>query len=277
MASKSPVPLGRFGKLPLELRREIFRLLLPASFRQVYAITKVGLIYVRELSSPKPQFLQATKQLREEMLQSMVADGICKVRIDLATITTNSVDLFWANNNSAHRKIFFKVPPCTLLEMSIVPPFPRTAEDFAQVRKNVQVFVETLNNSTCDIIPKMSVKLEHQESGGGFQCGVNDFAMLMGPFSRLKKQCRAVMIYRTTWWYSFAPKIEQQCNLIESAISGSHESKKLFTFQQRIIDIKLPLCLFEAEEKRLTFRAWPSSRPRGNMDIKTIGLVMSAC
>ncbi|KAK3716231.1 hypothetical protein LTR37_006676 [Vermiconidia calcicola] len=130
-----------------------------------------------------------------------------------------------------------------MLDLVIIPPFPRSVEAFVQVRSNVHRVVEALNKSKCDIFPKLSVRLEHQLNGGGSLCGHNDFAMLMGPLLNLRKPCRALMIYRTTGFYTFSPRIEEQCDLIETAVTGSQASKKQLAYQQLMIDLKLPLCL----------------------------------
>lgn len=236
--------LGSLSRLPPEVRLMVFKLLLPENFRQVYQVTDDAIALDRKSSSPNPRFLWISKQVHDEIVQSMMTDTTCRVRIESDKITTNFIDSFRTVQNSKARAAAFQLPACNLLDVTIIPPFPRSAEAFVHTRRNVHLFVEALNNARCDIIPKMSVRLEHQECGGGFRCDYNDFSMLMGPLYKLHKPCRAVMIYRTNGYFSFASKIEVQCDTIEKALGGSEEARRVFDFQQCMLDIKLPLCMF---------------------------------
>ena len=275
MANSTPDSLGHLSRLPAEVRLLIFKSLLPDNFRQVYTVTDDGIAPDRQQNSPNPHFLRVSKQVHDEIVQAMMTDATCKVRIESTKITTNFIDCFRRAHSPQFGMTSFQLPACNMLDITIVPPFPRTTKEFVETRRNVQLFVEALNSATCDVLPKMSVRLEHQRNGGGFRCEYNDFAMLMGPLSKLQKRCRGVMIYRTTGWYSFAAKIEKQCDLVEKAVTGSKEASKLFTFQQRMLDIKLPLCMFQSEEHFLN--RFDSQRQRAALDPKTAAKVLGGC
>lgn len=235
--------LGNLNVLSPEMRSEIFKWLLPESFQQVYSITDTGLVYAPHLSSPEPQFLFTSNALRNEMLQAQLADRACQVKISKGTVSTNFIPSPSRKQHMQADMTAMRLPRCNMLEITIVPPSPRDLERFYKVRRNVQLFVNTLNYSGRDISPPITIRLEHQDKG--VLCGYNDFAMLVGPLSRLQKPCRAVMAYRTTGFHTFVPKIERRCDLIEAAIGGSREARKLLTFQQLMLDVKLPLCEFE--------------------------------
>ena len=274
MASSTLNTLGDFDRLPPEVRLLIFDLLFPETFRQVYTVTDNGIVPDRRRSS-NPCFLRVSKQVHDEILQAMLTDTTCKVRIDLETITTNFIGSFRKIHYPHPGVTSFRLPACKMLDITIIPPSPRNTRDFVQTRKAVQQFVDIVNNSTCDILPKTLVRLEHQANGGGFRCGYNDFAMLMGPLSKLQKPCRGGMIYRTTGWYSFAPDIERQCDLIERAVAGSEEANMLFTYQQRMLDVKLPLCMFESNEQFQN--RFNEHRQRAALDSKAAAAILGAC
>ena len=228
--------LGDFQKLPTEIRLEIYKYLTPEDFQQEYEFTPSGLAFWGQ-SSHNPPILETCKGLRAEMLAGTF-DSVRTVTIDLERITTNFI-------TSQGILAPDEIGLCHLLEITIVRPSPRMAVDFARLRSNVHTFVAILNKSSCKILPRLAVRLD---SDGGFCCGYSDFALLMGPFSKLTKPCRAVMMYRSRS-FGFSPGIERQCNLLEAALSGisgnseAEKDKDILAYQQFMLDIKVPLAL----------------------------------
>ena len=244
--SSKPTPLGTLAKLPTELRLDIFNRILPEDFKQVYNITGSGFVYCPHQSSPKPRYFNISRQIREEM--TAAKSNHRKVTIGLRTITTD----FIANTNTNDAKtsvlVADELTACTMLEITIVRPSPRSVTGFAQLRSNVHDFVDLLLKSTA-IIPKLAVRLEYSHPVDRGQCGSSDFAVLMGPFFRLRtKPCRGVMMYRTTGSPIWSPEIEQQCDLIEHTIKAASDTN-ILQYQQYMLDIKIalifPLCDLE--------------------------------
>lgn len=247
--SRTNAALGDFSMLPAELRLEVFKGLLPDSFEQVYTVTEAGMVFAPDLSSPEPPFLRLNNMLRYEMLQAMKTDGVCKFRIDAETIKTNFLVLD-KNQRTQFKISSCHLPKCEKLEMSIAIPSPRLLEDFMKVRRSVQLLVQALNNVSDSTTRNLSIRLEHPADEGCSSRGYNDFAMLMGPLLKLEKMFRFAKICRTTVPVP-APKVERQCVLMEEAITGREPARKLVTFQQLMLDIKLPLCQL-MDPRRLT-------------------------
>ena len=283
MSWSSPAPnaLGTLKTFPPEVRAAIFKRLLPEDFRQVFTVVDSKIVYAPLLSSPEPSFLSSSKEMRAEIVDVSMVDGTCTVEIDSERISTNFLATRWMIapspkmilERSQPDYLSFQLPTCKIFEIIIVPPFPRSTEEFLVARRNVELFVETLNNSKSDFIPKLSVRLQHQHNGG-CRCGYNDFAMLMGPLSKLRKRCRAVMIYRTTGFHTFVPDIEKQCDLIEQAVAGSPEAQKLLAYQQYMLEIKLPLSRIDYP---LSIPQWVQQQPRVVPDQSSAARVLRAC
>lgn len=199
-----PTPLGTLAKLPTELRLDIFKRILAQDFKQVYKITESGFVYCPEQSSPKPRYFNISRQVCDEMMAAR--SNHRRVSIGLRTITTD----FIANvnvNDTTSILAANELTASTMLEVTIVRPSPRSATGFAQLRSNVHDFVDLLSSST-SMIPKLAVRLGYSHRVDRGVCGYNDFAVLMGPFYRLRaKPCRGIMMYRTTGkllWITFA-------------------------------------------------------------------------
>ena len=180
--------------------------------------------------------LQTSKHLRGEMLAGTV-DSIRKVRIDGQAVTTNFI---------ARQGILApdEIGLCKLLEITIVRPSPRSAVGFAKLRSNVHAFVDILNKSGCKMLPRLAARLDSGKNTTS--CEYNDFALLMGPFSKLTKPCRAVMMYRSGGFFGFSPTIERLCDLLEAAISGTRHAesaRNILAYQQFMLDIKIPFTL----------------------------------
>ena len=75
----------------------------------------------------------------------------------------------------------------------------------------------------------------------------------MGPFTKLQKPCKAVMLYRTTGFPWLNAGIEDYCARLEEAINGSNETKQALLFEQIMIDLLLPLSFYKASESRETY------------------------
>jgi hypothetical protein len=193
--SSKPTPLGTLAKLPTELRLDIFQRLLPEDLEQVYTITESGFVFRPAQSSPKPRYFNISRQIRDEM--TAARSNHRRVSIGLRTITTD----FIANTTTKDNPSVLaasELTACMMLEVTIVRPSPRSATGFAQLRSNVHEFVDLLSSST-SIIPRLAVRLGYSHGVDRGLCGYNDFAVLMGPFYRLRaKPCRGVMMYRTT-------------------------------------------------------------------------------
>jgi hypothetical protein len=126
------------------------------------------------------------------------------------------------------------------------------------------------------MLPRLAVRLDSDE--GTTTCGYNDFALLMGPFSKLAKPCRAVMMCRSGGFFGFSPTIERQCDLLEAAISGTsgnsdaENARNVLAYQQFMLDIKVPSALLAClTDREIT--------PKENKELymKSAARVMEAC
>lgn len=236
--------LGNFAKFPPEIRTDIFRCLLPDNFSQVYHIHKSTFILRRAGSSPHPTCFRLSKQLRSEILGASNVDREHKIIVRLRGLETNFIANQPIGSDTTARTLLAAhgITACNMLNITIMLPTPRSAKGFAQLRSNVHDLVEMLNEAPePDILPKLTVRLEYsQEVDRGF-CAYNDFSLLMGPFYRLRKPCRAVMMYRTTGSMTFTPAIEEQCNLLEESLKGGAVVRSTLKYQQCNLEIKLSM------------------------------------
>lgn len=234
--------LGNFEKLPTELRLDIFERLWPTDFRQVFTITHNTIQFSPRESSATPTFLQTSKQLCAEGLAAVKGGRNCKLWIGLNSITTNFIT-DPANHSGTSIFAMNEIANCKLLEINIQRPSPCTAYGFALLRSNVHGLVDFLNNTSCKTLPKVTLRIQDTSDRGGVLCGYNDFAILIGPFTRLIKPVSAIMVYRTTGCAVFSPGIERQCDLLEQSIGSPGKARNLARFQQCNLEIKLPLAV----------------------------------
>ena len=84
----------------------------------------------------------------------------------------------------------------------------------------------------------------------------NDFAMLMGSFSRLEKHCTLATVSRDAG-FSYDARIDEHCELQEKHLNGDCHARKSLRFQQSILDLRIPVVQLK---RRLAHHQWDHDR-----------------
>ncbi|KAK4544444.1 hypothetical protein LTR36_004335 [Oleoguttula mirabilis] len=259
--------LGTLVTLPPELRLLVFSHVVTADFRQLISFEGPhdALDSRQRSSAHHLSVLYASRALRQEAVESLMSDRVCKITIGLSISTTNFPlrDYLLQPGRQSEAVIFPTFTACKSLEIIVEIPYPRTAVDIATVRRNVRRVVALLNASGY-ALPRLHASLggEHHESE---MYTYNDYSMLLGPLSRLDNVRRGcVLCCSSPLTPGFVdPKCLQQCNLIEAAVTGDTEQRQKLLQQQCLFDIKLPLALYQDKED-LVIR-FGSSKPQGHI------------
>lgn len=204
-------------------------------------------------TDPLPALFLTSTTICHEMIHSVMSGRTCNIWINAYFIHSDfllhtpmepiSTGIRYARHL---RKERLQLPLCQKLRLNITLPSPRNAEDFLQIRRNVATAVSWFNALENRTLPRMEVKLRlgpQDSDGSGVRCVYNDFAMLMGPLSKLIKPCTRAIVLRNTGWKSHNAEVERQSSLLENFLNGSADALKELTYQQSMLEVKLALCI----------------------------------
>lgn len=233
--------------LPPELRFKIYAYIVPVGLLQSYwldSVTKPNKIARSRRVNSIPSLLRVSRKILDEATDSLLKRH-CKVSISQDRIVANSpleaiVDAYRNPCQPITWEAKIQLSNCEKLSIVVEhPPSPRRVENFLQTRRVVDNVVGWLNSNS-DLTPShIEVKLAFDRQPDGFRGVWNDFAMLLGPLSKLDKPSAHAHVARPDA-RQLEVKIEQQCNGLEKILSNEFgEAKRVFEYQQTILDIRL--------------------------------------
>ncbi len=135
------------------------------------------------------------------------------------------------------------------LVFTISMPDIRRVEGSYQIRRNVAKVVQILNRQAQETDKKRSkiiVKFAARYEFLLFNFSLNDFSMVVAPFLRLKsdrydsfkiEHLPRVMLHHA--------KLDTYCNYLEEAMRDGLDNTGPLFYQQAILDLKVPLCIYE--------------------------------
>lgn len=225
-----------------------------------------------------PALFRVSKWIFNEAIDSVLGDT-SEIRISDSEIITNfpletlltprSPDRV-ADGDMIIAEHRIQLPPCQTIEVTIQLP-PRAREGLILTRRNVAKVVDWLNTCDRQVLLNIKARLDFTLNGGGVNGVWNDFAILMGPLSKLRKRCTSAAVSRDTG-YSYNARIEEQCARLEAVLNGERgPARKAIVYQQSILDIRLPVkelkLYYERnewlEEESRVFHPFQKTDPRG--------------
>lgn len=184
----------RFGNLPPELRFKIYDYIVPGGLWQGYKLDEL----LREIRSGEPvrsrrigkipPLLRTSKWILDEALDSVFKrHGQIHIRNRASVVSNFPLEIILKEYSNPCREVLWEdniqLSRCEKLSITIEQPSsPRSAEQFLQTRRVVDRVVDWLN-SCSDLRPShVQVNLVFDQ-----QPLWNDFAILTGPLSKLKR------------------------------------------------------------------------------------------
>lgn len=180
-------PLGALGKLPNELRDEVYKHAFPRTFWQCYHTKRPGMTLLgMSHSSRLPGTLNISKAIRKEALASAYSDRSLVITIGTEVIAFN----FPLHPNLQAGQTLdstqARLPKSAEMFIGIQVPSPRSSLD-AAVRGNVGRIVALLNSIALNqILPPIRVSFKTNQETGSLQYYASDFEALLGPLADLR-------------------------------------------------------------------------------------------
>ncbi|KAM0716945.1 hypothetical protein Q7P37_006797 [Cladosporium fusiforme] len=257
---------GQLGKLPRELRAEIYKLALPQTFWQCYHSTSTGFKLLGSSHSDQtPNLIRTSSLIRKEFFDSayhgsnqptiIVGTSViaCNFPLEAGAVAGHTV-----NPDNAF------IPSTEELFIGVQTPSPRTIDGMAMVRVKVKEVVGLINIIAANRrIPPIRVSFETNKDTTGPLYRGSDFEMLLTPFRELRlpppdadlKYRLPLTIERALYPLQTDNLRIETCDMIESAIARPHRDHSRLTYRQMLIDVKLELALYapETTEKRCRY------------------------
>jgi hypothetical protein len=242
--------LGALGKLPKELRCEIYKHSFPRTFWQCYHIKRAGLTLLDVTHSSKlPGIFDVSKAVREEVLDSVCHNKALKIIIGTDVIAANFPLLADIQAGQTVDKTQSNLSAAAELSVGIQVPSPRCVMETAMVRVNVGRVVDLLNNiASKQSLPTIRVSFKTNDETAQLQYYRSDFEVLIGPFSKLNitlvtpdiRIRRPLSIDRLRP-YSSRDDRGETCDIIELVVRDRKANSVLLSYRQLMIDLGLEL------------------------------------
>ena len=180
-------PFGTLGKLPNELRDEVYKHAFPRTFWQCYHTKRPGMTLLgMSHSSRLPGTLNISKAIREEALASAYSDRSLVITIGTEVIAFNFPLRPTLQAGQTLDSTQARLPTSAELFIGIQVPSPRSSLD-AAVRDNVGRIVALLNGIALNqILPPIRVSFKTNQETGSLQYYASDFEALLGPLADLR-------------------------------------------------------------------------------------------
>ena len=181
-------PCGELGKLPRELRDEVYKHAFPRTFWQCYHTKLPGITLLDVThSSSLPGILNVSKTIREEALQSAFRDRSLVVTIGTDVIAFNFPLHPTLQAGQTLDSTQARLPKSAELFIGIQIPSPRTPVDTSAVRDNVKKVVALLNSVALNqTLPPVRVSFKTNQETSNLQYYASDFRTLLGPLADLE-------------------------------------------------------------------------------------------
>lgn len=180
--------LGDLGKLPKELRSEVYKHAVPRTFGQCYhtklpSITLLGMTH----SSRLREILNVSKAVREEVLDSAYCGRRLEVIIGTEVIAFNFPLLATLRAGQILDNTQATLPKSAELFLGVQVPSPRSSVDTSAVGVNIGRIVALLNTIALNqTLPPMRVSFKTNQETSSLQYYPSDFEALLSPLADLK-------------------------------------------------------------------------------------------
>lgn len=260
--------LGRLGKLPCEIRAEVYKhAFLPSfwqCFRKCSTPTDLALLGIQHSNSQTPELFRTSSAICAECLESVyigtnkptivIGSNViaCNFPVQAGMVADQVVD----GNKS-------QVPSAEELFIGIQAPSPRSIAAMAAVRLQVERVTHLINAISANHrVPPIRVSFETKNSRSF--CLRSNFEILMAPLYKLRlppvdenlKYRLPLLIERLMYPMESDTKRIETCNLIESAIEHPDRDHSRLIYRQLMIDVKLSLAICPNRVLRAPFRTW---------------------
>jgi hypothetical protein len=242
--------LGALGKIPKELRCEIYKHSFPRTFWQCYHTKQTGLTLLDIMHSSKlPGIFNASKAVREEVLDSVCHNKALKIIIGTDVVAANFPLLADMQAGQTVDNAQANLSAAAELSVGIQVPSPRCVMETAMVRVKVGRVVDLLNNiASKQSLPTIRVSFKTNDETSQLQYYRSDFEVLIGPFSKLKItrvvpdiRIRQPLSIDRLRPYSSRDGRDETCDMIELVIRDLNANRVLLAYRQLMIDLGLEL------------------------------------
>lgn len=160
----------------------------------------------------------------------------------LANFPLQTLATTWASSNATlFGEDAVQVSLCQKLTINVESPSPRVAVKSYTARKTVDKIIGWLNSSSNLQFSRIDTALVFDVENIGAQLVWNDFAMLLGPLSKLQPSFALARVDRPAGQL-FDARIDRHCSHLEKLLKGgSPDAKRLVEYQQAILDVRLPI------------------------------------
>lgn len=222
----------KFENLPPELRFEIYAYVRPEGLWHAYWLnTRTRKVVQSRRKGRLPPLFQVSKRIMNEAMSFLLRRN-WQIQILEGKVVTN----FPLDET--------QLSLCEKLTITVErPPSPREYRSILETRRAVDIVVNWLNSySNIKSNLKMhGIKVRLGSTGSDSPCVWNDFAMLTGPLSRLKKSYAPAYVSRRDIFVRDA-RSRQQCDHLEKVLAGGlGAEKRALEYQQAILDIRLAI------------------------------------
>jgi len=180
-------PFGDLGKLPKELRCEVYKYAFPRTFWQCYHTKRPGVTLLGMTHSSRlPGILSASKAIRDEVLESAYYDRSLSVIIGTEVIAFNFPLLPTLQAGQTLDSTQARFPKSAELFIGIQIPSPRSPVD-AVLRDNIARIVALLNSIALNqSLPPIRVSFKTNQETRNVEYYTSDFGALLGPLADLR-------------------------------------------------------------------------------------------
>lgn len=230
---------GELGKLPKELRCEVYKYAFPHTFWQCYHTKRSGIALLGMTHSSRlPAILNASKVIREEALESAYSDRNLSIIIGTEVIAFNFPLLPSLQAGQSLDGTRARLLKSTELFVGVQIPSPRSPVDAAMVRDNIGRIVALLNNiAPNQTPPPIRVSFKTNQETRNLQYYTSDFGAVLRPLAGLRtgerspdiKPKKPLVIDRLPP-YDSGDDRDRFCDGIERSIRGPVQRLRRFSF-----------------------------------------------
>lgn len=246
-------PLGTLGKLPKELRCEVYKHAFPHTFWQCYHTKRDGFTLLDiSHSSRLPALFNTSKAIREEVLESAHCDTRPEIIVGTDVVALNLPLLIGMQAGQTLDGNRAKLPASKELFVGIQVPSPPGVCDTVALRVNVGKVVDLINVIAANgRVPPIRVSFKTNQETSSLQYYGSDFEIFMGPLSKLRitrrdsdMKPRQPLVIDRLPPYSSSDRRNDTCDTIELAVRDPLANVTQFPHRQHMIELKLELTAY---------------------------------